>query len=225
MPNHFLVSLQECRRLNLPFRSIFFSMFSLRSSRRKKISSIKVLAARCATCCATAIKLGTRTNFFMLGTENRWCQLPNQENVEGDQPVQSHSHAQQPLQPQTRVQEHCPGKTKEVLGKYLLGKTGLQAVHEMSLVLLFKVMNCLSSVDLSRRKQCCYYREWFNLMHAKFHCCGTTPSWSAYEFFSPRLYTNLERLCCLATSYTCKNLQHQSERPHYFMYLVMFILS
>ena len=31
--------------------------------------------------------------------------------MEGDQPVQSHTHAQQPLQPQTCVQEHCPGET------------------------------------------------------------------------------------------------------------------
>ena len=35
----------------------------------------------------------------------------NQENMEGDQPVQCHSHVQQPLQPQTCVQEHCPGET------------------------------------------------------------------------------------------------------------------
>ena len=31
--------------------------------------------------------------------------------MEGDQPVQSHSHTQQPLQQQTCVQEHCPGET------------------------------------------------------------------------------------------------------------------
>ena len=37
--------------------------------------------------------------------------VPNQENMEGNQPVQSHSHAQQPLQPQTYVQGHCPGET------------------------------------------------------------------------------------------------------------------
>ena len=29
----------------------------------------------------------------------------------GDEPVQSHSHAQQPLQTQSCVQEHCPGET------------------------------------------------------------------------------------------------------------------
>ena len=37
--------------------------------------------------------------------------VPNQENMEGDQPVQSHSHVMQPLQPQTYVQEHYPGET------------------------------------------------------------------------------------------------------------------
>ena len=42
-------------------------------------------------------------------TENSQM-VPNQ-NMEGDQPVWSHSHAQQPLQPQTCVQEHCPGET------------------------------------------------------------------------------------------------------------------
>ena len=40
--------------------------------------------------------------FVMLGTENSQM-VPNQENIEGDQPVQSHSHAQQPLQLQTCV--------------------------------------------------------------------------------------------------------------------------
>ena len=37
--------------------------------------------------------------------------VPNQENMEGDKPVQSHSHTQQPWQPQTCGQEHCPGET------------------------------------------------------------------------------------------------------------------
>ena len=36
-----------------------------------------------------------------MGTKNCYM-VPNQENMEGDQPVQSHSHAQQPLQSQTR---------------------------------------------------------------------------------------------------------------------------
>ena len=52
--------------------------------------------------------------------------VPNQENVEGDQPVQSHSHAQQPLQPQSCVQEHCPGETGLPLSVF-------QAVSKMSL--------------------------------------------------------------------------------------------
>ena len=67
--------------------------------------------------------------------------------MEGDQPVQSRSHAQQPLQPQTCLQEHCPGETG-------LPSSDFQAVHKMSLVLLFKFLNYLSSVDLSGRKQC-----------------------------------------------------------------------
>ena len=38
--------------------------------------------------------------------------MPDQENMEGDlKPVQSHIQAQQPLQPQTCVQEHCPDQT------------------------------------------------------------------------------------------------------------------
>ena len=50
--------------------------------------------------------------------------------MEGDQPFQSHSHAQQPLQPQTCVEEHCPGKTG-------LPSSLFQAVNKMSLVVLF----------------------------------------------------------------------------------------
>ena len=67
--------------------------------------------------------------------------VPNQENMEGDQPVQSHSHTQQPLQPRTCVQEHCPGETG-------LPSSVFQAVYKRSLVLLFKVLNNLSSVYL-----------------------------------------------------------------------------
>ena len=48
--------------------------------------------------------------FFHVG-EQKIKMVPNQDNMEGDQPVQSHSHAQQPLQPQTCVQAHCPDKT------------------------------------------------------------------------------------------------------------------
>ena len=35
--------------------------------------------------------------FFMLGNKKNSQMVPNQENVEGDQPVQSHSRAHQPL--------------------------------------------------------------------------------------------------------------------------------
>ena len=48
--------------------------------------------------------------FYCLGTENSQL-VPNQGNMEGDQPVQSDGYTQQPLQPQTCVQEHCPGET------------------------------------------------------------------------------------------------------------------
>ena len=47
--------------------------------------------------------------FLILGTENN-PMVPDQENM-GVKPVQSHGHAQQPLQPQTCVQEHFPGET------------------------------------------------------------------------------------------------------------------
>ena len=43
---------------------------------------------------------------FMLWNRKK-IMLQNQENMEGDEPVQSHSHAHQLLQPQTRVQEDC----------------------------------------------------------------------------------------------------------------------
>ena len=51
--------------------------------------------------------------------------------MEGDQSVQSHNHAQQPLQPQTCVHEHCPGETGLSLSSF--------PVHfEVSLVLLIQ---------------------------------------------------------------------------------------
>ena len=57
------------------------------------------------------ILLPSQVFFSCCGTENIQM-VPNQENMEGDQPFQSHSHAQQPLQPQTCAQEHdCPGET------------------------------------------------------------------------------------------------------------------
>ena len=93
------------------------------------------------------ILLSSQVFFFSCwGTENIQM-VPNQGNMEGDQPVQSHSHAQQPLQPQTCVQEYCPGETG-------LPSSVFQTVSEMSLVLLFKVLNYLSNVGLSGRKQC-----------------------------------------------------------------------
>ena len=49
--------------------------------------------------------------FFHVGEQKmvRWCQI--RRIMEGDQPVKSHSYAQQPLQSQICVQEHCPGET------------------------------------------------------------------------------------------------------------------
>ena len=109
--------------------------------------------------------------FSCWGTENSQM-VPNQQNIEGDQPVESHSHAQQPLQPQTCVQEHCPGETG-------LPSSVFQAAHKMSLVLLFKVLNYLSTcsvgLHVSGKKQCSKYRKRMNLMHATFHCCRSTP--------------------------------------------------
>ena len=55
------------------------------------------------------ILLPSQVCFLSWGTANSQM-VPNQEN-QGDQPVQSHIHAQQPFQPWTCVQEHCPGET------------------------------------------------------------------------------------------------------------------
>ena len=76
--------------------------------------------------------------FSLWGTENSQM-VPFEENMEGDQPPQRHRHPQQPLQPQTCVQEHCPRETGPPSSVF-------QTVSKMSLVLLFKVMNYLSSV-------------------------------------------------------------------------------
>ena len=57
----------------------------------------------------------------------------------------------------TCVQEHCPGETG-------LPSAVFQAVHKLSPVLLFKVLNYLSSVSLSGRKQYSSYHEKLNLM-------------------------------------------------------------
>ena len=79
------------------------------------------------------------------GTENSHV-VPNQETMECDQPVQIHSHAQH-MQPQICVQDHCPGEEKTSFVRF-------PDRLEMSLVLLFKVLNYLSIVGLSGRKQC-----------------------------------------------------------------------
>ena len=108
--------------------------------------------------------------FFFHGGEQeiiRWCQIRKIWRVMIDLPIQSHCHAQQPLQPQSCVQENCPGETG-------LPSSAFQVVSEISLVLLFKILNYLSGVGL-RRKQCSKYQERLNLMHAMFHCCDTTP--------------------------------------------------
>ena len=80
------------------------------------------------------------------------------ENMEGDQPVESHVQyciaaiattkevLFTSLQPQTCIQEHCLGETG-------LPSSAFQAVSELSLVVLFKVLNNLSSVGSSGRKQ------------------------------------------------------------------------
>ena len=89
--------------------------------------------------------------------------VPNQENMKGDQPVQTHSHTHQPLQPQTFMQEHCLGET-------VLPSSVFQAVHEMSLVLLFKVII-----------QCGFiWKETYAVMHVKFYCCGTNRLFSSH---------------------------------------------
>ena len=74
------------------------------------------------------ILLPSQVFFSCWGTEHSQMVL-NQDNMEGNQPVQSHSHAQQPLQPHTFVQGYCPGET-------VLPSSVFQAIHEMSLVLI-----------------------------------------------------------------------------------------
>ena len=49
---------------------------------------------------------------FMLGNRNSQIWYRVRRIWEGDQPVQSNNYAQQPLQPQTCVQEHSPGETR-----------------------------------------------------------------------------------------------------------------
>ena len=75
----------------------------------------------------------------------RWCQIRRTWRVinQFKATVTHSSHCK----PQICVQEHCPGETG-------LPSSVFHAVHKMSLVPLFKVLNYLSSVVLSRRKQC-----------------------------------------------------------------------
>ena len=55
--------------------------------------------------------------FSSLKTENN-PMVPNQENMDGDQSVQSHNHAQRILQPETCEQEHCPDKAGHLLSAF-----------------------------------------------------------------------------------------------------------
>ena len=113
--------------------------------------------------------------FFTLGNRNSEM-VPNQENMEGDQPVQTHSHTQQVLQPHTCVQEHCPGETG-------IPSSVFQVVYEMPRVpliqwgFIWKETRQLIAGNV-------------DLMHGKFHCCGTTPPHSTYELFSPPSYVH-----------------------------------
>ena len=49
--------------------------------------------------------------------------VPNQENMEGDQSVQSHNHAQQTLQPETCAQKHCPDEAGHLLSAFQVQAT------------------------------------------------------------------------------------------------------
>ena len=86
--------------------------------------------------------------FLMLGNRKIYSQMvPNQENMEGNQVVK----------PQSRIS--AIASTDIMCRSIVLVKQDprrqlSRAVSEMSQVLLFKVLNYLSSVDLSGRKQC-----------------------------------------------------------------------
>ena len=70
----------------------------------------------------------SQPSVFHVGEQKIVREVPNQKIMEGDQPVQSHSYAQQPLQPQTCVQEHCPGETGFPASVF-------QAINEMCMLL------------------------------------------------------------------------------------------
>ena len=80
--------------------------------------------------------------FSCWGTENSKM-VPNQKNVEGDQPVQSQSHAQQPLQPQNCVQSIVLVK-QDFLSLFTRSPFRSQNIF----------LNYLFNVGLSKRKQC-----------------------------------------------------------------------
>ena len=84
----------------------------------------------------------------------------------------SHSHTQQPLQPQTCVQEHCPGETG-------ISFSVFQAVFEMSLVLLFKVLNYII--------QCGFiWKDTMQLVsgNVEFNTCQVSLLWHNSFFYS-----------------------------------------
>ena len=83
------------------------------------IEALILILEKSSTACRYDIIIGpimlpSQVLFRVGGTENSQI-VPNQDNMEGDQPVQSHSHEQQLLQPQACVQAHCPGETEDSL--------------------------------------------------------------------------------------------------------------
>ena len=63
----------------------------------------------------------------------------NQENVEGDQPVQSHSHVEHPLQKQTCVQEHCAGETGLPSSVFFSGRFDINALLPQQVAIVFPI--------------------------------------------------------------------------------------
>ena len=122
--------------------------------------------------------------FSCWGTWNSQM-VPNQENVEGDQPVKFKATVMHSSHCNHRLVHRSIVLVKQDSLRHAI----LQAVHEMSLVLLYKVLNYLSSVGLSGRKHYSWYHERLKLMLAKFYCCGTTPSKSSYMCFSANSIT------------------------------------
>ena len=138
---------------------------------------------------------------FMLGEQEiiRWCQIRKIWRVinQFKATVMHSSHCNHRLVHRSIV----------LVKQDSLRHAILQAVHEMSLVLFYKVLNYLSSVGLSGRKHYSWYQERLNLMLAKFYCCGTTPSKSSY-------------MCVSANSITY--IRHWHRRIHLYC-LVMLV--